>query len=91
MYCTKLFKKKKVCFQKQWGWGLTDSQGTETRDRETSLIFDGQRSFKWGCGGLLLIHVVPISVTDMLLPCYNHITFMHFMRLLHFSEKTSQM
>lgn len=38
--------------------------------------------------GLLLIHVVQISVTDMLLPCYNHLTFVHFMLLLRFSEKT---
>lgn len=55
MYCTKPFSKKKkkkkdVCFQKQWECWLTDSLGTEMRDRGTRWISDGQRGFKWGCG-----------------------------------------
>lgn len=69
-------------------------------DRQPSHGDEGQREavgflrdkeVLHGGVGLLLVHVVQISVTDMLLPCYNHITFMHFMRLLHFSEKTLQM
>lgn len=50
MYCTKLFLEKDVCFQKQWGCGLIDSRAMEMRDRGTSWIFEGQRSFTWGCG-----------------------------------------
>lgn len=34
--------------------------------------------------GLLLVHVVQISVTDMLLPCYNRVTFCVLGRALFF-------
>lgn len=63
-----------------WRWGTEEPDGF-LMDKE---VLNGDV-------GLLLIHVVQISVTDMLLPCYNHLTFVHFMLLLRFSEKTLQM
>lgn len=89
MSCSKLFCRKRCVFSETVGmWA--DRQPGHRDEGGSSWIFEGQRSFTWGMG-LLLVHVVQIPVTDMLLPCYNHITFMHFVCLLHFSEQTLQM
>lgn len=40
MYRTELFLEKDLLFQKQWGYGLIDSQGMEMRDGGNRFLRD---------------------------------------------------